>query len=121
VFFYPRDNTPVCVREACAFNDYFGDFRAAGADILGCSGQNAESHLRMRAACRLQYRLLCDPDRAMREAFKVPRRFGVEGRVTYLIDPERKVRFCFDDAARGEEHAQRTLEFLRAAQGFARP
>lgn len=117
VFFYPKDNTPVCVREACAFNEHWEQFRELGADILGCSGQDAASHLAMRASCRLNYRLLCDEDRAMREAWGVPHHLRIsEGRTTYLVDPEGKVRYVFSDPFRGEDHAVLTLEFLRRAQ-----
>jgi peroxiredoxin Q/BCP len=118
VFFYPKDNTPVCVKEACAFNDQWQEFRDLNADILGCSGQDAESHQRMRAACRLRYRLLCDGDRSMREAWKVPHQMRVnEGRTTYLVDPQGVIRFIFSDPVRGEDHAVLTLEFLRQAAG----
>jgi peroxiredoxin Q/BCP len=117
LFFYPKDNTPVCVREACAFNEVWEQFQELGADILGCSGQDAESHKAMRAACRLRYRLLCDEDRSAREAWRVPHRLRFsEGRTTYLVDPQGIIRFVFSDLLRGEDHAALTLEFLRQAQ-----
>jgi thioredoxin-dependent peroxiredoxin len=120
VFFYPRDNTPVCVREACAFNEQWEQFQELGADILGCSGQDAASHKAMSAACRLRYRLLCDEDRAMREAWGVPQRLlGPEKRSTYLVDPGSRIRYVFSDPFRGEDHATLTLQNLRAATAQA--
>lgn len=116
VFFYPKDNTPVCVREACAFNDRWPEFQELGADVLGCSGQNAASHLAMRAACRLRYRLLCDADRAMRDSWGVPHRLRLsEGRTTYVVDAQGVVRFVFDEILAGEEHCERALAFIRSA------
>jgi len=116
VFFYPLDNSPVCLKEACAFNEQWELFREKGAEILGCSGQDAASHLAMRAACRLRYRLLCDVDGTMRKAWGVPHGLGLgRSRVTYLVDPDAKVRFVYNNLLRGEDHASLTLDFLARA------
>lgn len=114
VFFYPMDLTPVCVREACAFNDHWDSFKALGAEVLGCSTQDAASHRRMSAACRLRYPLLCDVDKAMRKAWNV---CGLPGlrRATFLVDPSGTVRFVFRRQLDGEAHALRTLDFLKGA------
>ncbi|HTB21388.1 MAG TPA: peroxiredoxin [bacterium] len=115
VFFYPRDNSPVCLKEACAFNDQWEQFRELGAEILGVSAQDAASHLAMRAACRLRYRLLCDVDSAMRSAWLIPMSLGLGVRVTYLVDPGGAVRFVYNNLIRGEDHASLTLAFLKQA------
>lgn len=118
IFFYPKDNSPICVREACAFNDELDRFRELGAEVLGCSGQDAGSHRRMRSACRLRYRLLCDTEGAMREAWQVPRAplFGA-GRTSYIVDPAGVLRFVFNGRLRGEGHVRRSLEWLQAELG----
>ncbi len=115
LFFYPRDLSPVCVREACAFNDLYDDFLGLGCDVLGCSGQDAESHLRMSRACRLRYRLLCDREGTMRRAWAV-RSFPFPRRETYLVDPAGVVRFVFRGLLWAQEHADRALAFLSAAR-----
>lgn len=112
LFFYPRDMTALCVKEACAFNDRWEEFHALGAEVLGCSGQDALSHNQMRAACRLRYRLLCDGDGSVRKSW------GVSGllrrRVTFVVDPAGRIRFVYQRLLRGEEHASQALNFLRA-------
>jgi peroxiredoxin Q/BCP len=114
LFFYPRDNTPVCVRQACAFNDSFDDFQTLGCDVLGCSGQDAGSHRRFRQACRLRYRLLSDPGRVLREAWKVPHFLRlIDGRCSFLIDPQGIVRWVYHKIGKPEQHSARALAFLK--------
>jgi peroxiredoxin Q/BCP len=115
LFFYPQDGSPGCLREACRFNDALDDFRALGAEVLGCSGQGAASHRRFREACRLRYRLLTDPGRAVREAWQVPHFLRlIDGRCSYLVDPQGVLRWVHHDKA-PETHVTGGLEFLRRA------
>jgi peroxiredoxin Q/BCP len=114
VFFYPKDNTPGCIREACRFGDDYDRFRELGAEVLGISGDDQASHVRFREGCRLRYQLLSDPDRAMREAWKVPHWLRLlDGRTTYVVDPQGIIRFVFNDRAQAEEHPVRALRFLK--------
>lgn len=114
VFFYPKDNTPGCIREACRFGDDFDLFRELGADIVGISGDDPASHLRFRQSCRLRYDLLSDPGRRTREAWKVPHFLrALEGRTTYVVDPAGVIRFVFDQRLQAEEHPIRALAFLK--------
>jgi peroxiredoxin Q/BCP len=120
LFFYPRDNTPICLKEACIFNDDYAEFRGLGAEVLGCSGQDAASHRRFRQACRLQYRLLSDVDGALRRAFKTPDLLGLfPSRTTYLVDPQGVIRFVHDDRAHGDTHPALALKALRQALSAA--
>jgi peroxiredoxin Q/BCP len=113
VFFYPKDNTPGCIREACRFGDDYDRFRELGAEVLGVSGDDQASHRRFREGCRLRYPLLSDPQRAMREDWKVPHLFkALDGRTTYVVGPDGRVRFVFNDHARAEEHPRRALAYL---------
>ena len=113
VFFYPKDNTPGCVREACRFGDEHERFKALGAEIIGISGDDTASHQRFRKSCRLRYDLLSDPERSMRKAWKVPHVLrALEGRTTYIVDPQGLIRFVFDQRLRAEEHPIRALAFL---------
>lgn len=114
LFFYPQDGSPGCIREACRFNDDFDAFSILGASLLGCSGQDAASHQRFREGCRLRYRLLTDPGRVIREAWQVPHIFRlIDGRCSFLIDPQGIVRWVYANARQPEQHSALALETLR--------
>ena len=116
LFFYPKDHSSGCMREACRFNDDFELFQELGADLLGCSGQDAESHRLFRQGCRLRYRLLSDPGRVMREAWAVPHWLDLlDGRTTFVVDPLGCIRAVFDHRLGAEGHPQEALAFLRQA------
>ncbi len=114
LFFYPKDNTPGCVREACRFGDDHQLFKDLGAEIVGISGDAQASHLSFRQTCRLRYDLLSDPERSVRDAWKVPHILrALEGRTTYVVDPQGIVRFVYDQRLKAEQHPVLALEFLR--------
>src|SRR5271156_5489771 len=69
VYFYPRDDTPGCTKEACQFNDLLDQFDAAGAEVLGISPDGAESHQKFRKRYGLSVRLLTDADRSVMESY----------------------------------------------------
>lgn len=116
VFFYPKDNTPGCIVEACRFGDDYDRFRALGAEVLGISGDDQASHARFREGCRLRYDLLSDPVRAMRDAWKVPHFLSLwQGRCTYIVDPQGRVSFVLLQQTRAEEHPIKALAHLEKA------
>ncbi len=90
VYFYPRDFTPGCTREACFFRDAFEELAGLGASIVGISSDDAESHRRFAAQYRLPFSLLSDPDRALAKQFGVMRAISLLGarRVTFVIAPD---------------------------------
>src|SRR5262249_20176691 len=98
LYFYPRDNTPGCTREACAFRDNRPALQKAGARVLGISADGVASHRKFADNFGLPFPLLADPDHAVCERYGVwkektlyGRKFwGVE-RTTFLIDPDGKV------------------------------
>jgi peroxiredoxin Q/BCP len=115
VFFYPKDNTPGCIREACRFGDDYDQFRALGAEVLGVSGDGSESHQRFREGCRLRYQLLSDPGRVLREDWGLPHFFRrLDGRSTFVLDPAGIVRFVHNRRTRAEDHPVRALAFLQS-------
>jgi peroxiredoxin Q/BCP len=120
LFFYPKDGTPICAKEACQFNEDWDSFRSLGADVLGCSVQDAGSHRQFRKACRLRYRLLTDVDGAVLRAYKVRHLLGrFRGRSTFLIGPDGLIRFVHDDRVDGLSHPALALKALRLAVGKA--
>lgn len=88
VYFYPRDFTPGCTREACLFRDAFDELRGVSATVIGLSVDDDDSHRRFAERYRLPFALVSDPDRALARAFGILRPFGVLGarRVTFVID-----------------------------------
>jgi len=118
LFFYPKDDTPGCTAEACAFRDSFADLQALGAQVWGVSGDDAASHQRFAARHRLPYPLLVDRGNGLRQAFGVPSVLGLlPGRVTYVIDGDGVIRHVFNNLLDGAAHRREAiaaLERLRA-------
>lgn len=98
LYFYPRDDTPGCTKEACAFRDRYDEMNAAGAQLFGVSTDSAESHIKFRDKFELPFALLVDEDHAMSEKYGAWREKNMYGkksmgiqRCTYLIDGAGKV------------------------------
>lgn len=118
LFFYPKDNTPVCTKEACAFRDSYEKFAAAGAEVVGVSSDTAASHARFAEKHRLPFPIVADTDRRLRKLFGVPNPLGlIPGRVTYVIDREGVVRLAYSALFASDQHVSRALEAVAAAAG----
>jgi peroxiredoxin Q/BCP len=98
VYFYPRDDTPGCTREACAFRDQQAELKKLGAQLLGISADNTESHGKFRDKYRLNFPLLSDPDPAVAEKYGAWREKNMYGkkslgiqRSTFLVDADGKI------------------------------
>jgi peroxiredoxin Q/BCP len=105
LFFYPKDDTPGCTAEACAFRDSYGDLQAMGAEVWGVSGDDAASHQRFANRHNLPYPLLVDQGNQLRKAFGVPSVLGLlPGRVTYVIDGDGLIRHVFNNLLDGAAH-----------------
>ncbi|MDF1663028.1 MAG: peroxiredoxin, partial [Planctomycetota bacterium] len=93
IYFYPKDNTPICTKESCAFRDTHGDFEKAGATVIGISADSASSHQGFREKYQLPFTLLADTENTVRKLFGVPKALGLmAGRSTYVIDKEGIIR-----------------------------
>lgn len=115
LFFYPKDGTTICTQEACAFRDAYEDFVAAGAAVIGVSGDLLDEHRKFAAGHRLPFLLVSDADGALRKAFGVPKLLGIApGRVTYVIDREGVIRHIFNSALFANRHVSEALETVRA-------
>ncbi len=114
LFFYPKDNTPGCTREACAFRDRFEAFREAGAEVIGISSDSGSSHQRFAERFRLPFVLLSDHDGSVRARYGVAKTLGIlPGRVTFLIDRQGIVRFVFASQFQPAQHVARMLGALK--------
>ncbi|HEY8489342.1 MAG TPA: thioredoxin-dependent thiol peroxidase [Thermaerobacter sp.] len=121
LYFYPKDDTPGCTREACSFRDDYSRLQEAGAVVLGVSPDPVESHVKFREKYGLPFPLLSDPDHQVAEAYGVWKEkrmygrtyWGIE-RTTFVLDEEGKV-LAVIRGVKPEEHPQRALEALGVA------
>jgi peroxiredoxin Q/BCP len=115
LFFYPKDDTPGCTMEACAFRDSYADLQALGAEVWGVSGDDASSHQRFAGKHQLPYPLLVDSGNQLRRAYGVPAVLGLlPGRVTYVIDGKGIIRHVFNNLLDGSAHRREAIEALKA-------
>jgi peroxiredoxin Q/BCP len=122
LFFYPRDGTPVCTQQACAFRDAYEAFLQAGAVVLGVSSDSPQRHQEFAASHHLPFPLLADAEGSLRRAFGVPRSLGLlPGRVTYVIDREGIVRHVFQSQFQADRHVREALRIVRALAGEPPP
>ncbi len=115
LYFYPKDNTPGCTKEACAFRERHEDFRELNAEVIGISSDPVESHRSFAAKHELPFTLLSDEGGKVRKLYGASSTFGlVPGRVTYVLDEEGVVRHIFSSQLGVEEHVEEALEALRS-------
>lgn len=115
LYFYPKDDTPGCTKEACSFRDAFADYKKRNIKVLGVSLDSEASHQKFANKYKLEFTLLADPDHAIADAYGVygQKKFmgrtymGVK-RMTFLIDEKGKVKKVFEKV-KPEEHAQEVL------------
>jgi peroxiredoxin Q/BCP len=91
VYFYPKDGTPGCTKEACAFRDTWERFRQAGVQIYGVSADDQKSHEQFAKEQHLPFPIVADPGHSWSAAFGVSTKLGMDARVSFLIDPSGKV------------------------------
>jgi thioredoxin-dependent peroxiredoxin len=113
VYFYPKDQTFGCTREACTFRDQYEDFVAAGADVIGVSRDDAASHASFAAQHRLPFLLLTDVDGAVAKAWGVAGMMGTAGRVTFVFDQGGVCRHRFESQVLFARHAAEALDVVK--------
>lgn len=111
LYFYPKDDTPGCTKEACSFRDNLDRLEDEEATVLGVSADTVESHAAFAARHDLDFQLLADPEKEIIDAYDVEGRFGNAARVTVLIDENGVVRKVYEDVD-PEQHAEQVLEDL---------
>jgi thioredoxin-dependent peroxiredoxin len=115
LFFYPKDDTPGCTKEACAFRDDYEQFGKLDADVIGISSDSVDSHRSFASKHDLPFTLLSDEGGKVRRLYRVPNTFGLfPGRVTYVIDKEGVVRRVFSSQLGVEQHVEEALKALRS-------
>ncbi len=120
LYFYPKDESIGCTKEACAFRDSYQSLVDLGAEVLGVSGQSLESHKSFASHHGLPFLILADVENKVRELYGVPATMGfIPGRVTYIIDKKGVVRHVFNSQYQPEKHveeAKRVLQMLGAEE-----
>jgi peroxiredoxin Q/BCP len=113
LYFYPKDESLGCTREACTFRDSYDVFTNLGAEVLGLSGQSVESHKSFATHHGLPFLLLSDADNKVRQLYGVPATMGViPGRVTYIIDKKGVVRHVFNSQYQHQKHVEEAKQVL---------
>ena len=122
VYFYPKDDTPGCTKEACGFRDGWKDLQKAGAVVLGVSADSGASHKKFAAKYKLPFTLLSDPDRAVMETYgawgeKVMYGKKVTGviRSTVWIGPDGKVKKHWGRVREAATHPDEVIAALKGA------
>lgn len=115
IYFYPKDDTPGCTKQACSFRDQYEDFKEINAEVIGISGQSVESHKNFAEKHNLSFTLLSDENNEVRRKFGVPSDlFGlIPGRVTYVINKEGKVVYIFNSQSKVNQHVNNALSILK--------
>ncbi|HZE63391.1 MAG TPA: thioredoxin-dependent thiol peroxidase [Pyrinomonadaceae bacterium] len=116
LYFYPKDDTPGCTKEACAFRDAFADYKKRNIKILGVSLDSEASHKKFAIKYKLPFTLLADTDHAVSDAYGVygqkkfmGRSYMGVNRMTFLIDEKGKIKKVFEKV-KPEDHAQEVLK-----------
>ncbi|MFC1681102.1 peroxiredoxin [Pseudomonadota bacterium] len=122
VYFYPKDDTPGCTKEACSFRDLWGDIRDAGTVVIGISPDDAASHRKFIDKYKLPFVLLSDPDRKVMgkySAYGEKMMYGKKTmgviRSTVWVGPDGKVKKHWRRVAKAADHPAKILELLQSA------
>lgn len=120
LYFYPKDDTPGCTKEACAFRDGFEQFQRADVDILGVSVDSPKKHAKFAEKYDLPFTLLSDEEKKVVRLYKVwgkkkfmGREYMGTKRISYLIDPKGRIAKVYPDV-KPNEHADEVLADVRA-------
>ncbi len=114
IFFYPRDETPGCIKEACTFRDHYEQFQKAGVEVIGISSDPPETHKKFAGRHRLPFLLLSDQQGKIRQLYRIPKTWGLlPGRVTLVIDRNGVVRNSFSSQWNPARHVEESLKLLR--------
>lgn len=114
LFFYPKNDTPICTKEACAFRDHHAEFAGLDATVIGISDDDAAAHQRFAQRWQLGYTLLSDTGGLVRKAYGVSGFLGLmKGRTTFVIDSAGILKAIVDDGLRADRHVREALAALR--------
>ena len=115
LYFYPKDETPGCTKQACFFRDSYNEFKEYDCEVIGISSDRQASHERFKSNHNLPFKLLSDVKGKLRKQLELPKDFlGLSpGRITFLINSELEILFIFRSSLNMESHISSVLTFLK--------
>ena len=115
IYFYPKDDTPGCTRQACYFRDFNLDFKDLDCDIVGISSDKVESHKNFKLKYNLPFKLLSDKSGLLRKKLKLPNDFfGLsESRITFIINAKHEILFIFRSSLNMKSHITSAINYLK--------
>ena len=113
IYFYPKDESAVCTKEACAFRDNYLGFTKAGALVIGINSADSASHKSFQQHHQLPFILLSDPHNEVLKLFGVKGKFLFTGRETFVVDLSGKIVYTYNSFTHGPDHAGKTLQFIQ--------
>ncbi len=113
IYFYPKDESPGCTKQACAFRDSFADYTDAGALVIGINSGSIQSHKAFAEKHRLPFTLLSDPDNEVLKAFGVKNVLFFTGRETFVVGLDGRLAFKYRALMNAPQHNDRVLAFLK--------
>jgi len=116
IYFYPKDESAVCTKEACAFRDSFTEFTDLGVLVIGINSASVESHAKFSVKNRLPFTLLSDPGNAVLKSFGIKPALFITGRETFVINDAGVIVFKFRAFFDGTGHPAQVLEFLKSGR-----
>lgn len=117
IYFYPKDESMVCTKEACSFRDDFEEFIKAGAKIIGINDGTVASHKAFEQHYKLPFVLLSDPGNKVYHLFGVKNKLFMSGRETFVIDLKGKIVYKYTSMLEGKAHADNALQFIIQPKG----
>ena len=117
IYFYPKDDTPGCTKEACSFRDSYEDFKEFDCEVIGISSDDEQKHATFASRHQLPFILLADKDKVARKLFGVPGNlFGlIPGRVTYIIGIDGIVKGIYNSQTNPLGHIEKALELVKGS------
>lgn len=117
IYFYPKDDTPGCTKEACSFRDSYEAFTDKNIKVIGISADDVESHKNFADKYNLPFTLLADTENEVRNLFGVkPNAFGlIPGRVTYVVDKKGEVIFMYQSQFQAKKHIEEALKAISSS------
>lgn len=112
IYFYPKDFTSGCTKEACTFRDQFDDFKKSDAMIIGISAQSPESHKKFAETYHLPFTLLSDVNNKVRKLFGVKIN-PIPGRVTFIVDRTGHIVYTFESLTEPQKHVEEAMRILK--------
>lgn len=116
IYFYPKDESAVCTKEACAFRDSYEAFTKAGAVVVGINDAPVETHLKFTQNHQLPFYILSDPGNKVMRLFGVPKKLVFTGRETFVVGLNGKVLYVYNSFLEGKAHADKALKFIQSLQ-----